>query len=296
MMTLGEAFKQIRLNKNNSLTGVSQGIISVAQLSRFENNLQDIGANKLLELLAQLNSSFSELRAIQLAGEPDSEFLRLSNETSRLYQSGQKEKMMSLLQSVYQKVKNNDDPKRFLIYFIAPEFLTHDHLTNADVIDHVHLYLQQIKNWGPTELTLYNMYSTSFTLETLHAMQKTALKQADHYQDISGAAYLPIYILNTNFSIYISHERLDWAAEILDISQEFLHHSYATDAVLMHLLFNRGLLAFKHQQPEEATRKCQQAIELCHLFDSELQARFFQMRLAKWQTNYQDPDFRDYVI
>lgn len=102
MMTLGEAFKQIRLNKNNSLTGVSQGIISVAQLSRFENNLQDIGANKLLELLAQLNSSFSELRAIQLAGEPDSEFLRLSNETSRLYQSGQKEKMMSLLQSVYQ--------------------------------------------------------------------------------------------------------------------------------------------------------------------------------------------------
>src|SRR5699024_2858817 len=92
------------------------------------------------------------------------------------------------------------------------------------------------------------------------------------------------------------HNRLDYAEETIRIFEE----DYAEDAELLepHLnfIFNKGLLAFKKQDPETGKKYCEQAISLCRLFQQTVRERIFQTRYKQWKVAYNDPKFKELTI
>ncbi|WQG56172.1 helix-turn-helix transcriptional regulator [Lactiplantibacillus plantarum] len=60
MTEIGEIYRDLRLGKHVTLKDASNGIVSLAFLSRFERGLYDISFNHLLELLDRINVQLSE--------------------------------------------------------------------------------------------------------------------------------------------------------------------------------------------------------------------------------------------
>ncbi|WHQ66967.1 helix-turn-helix domain-containing protein [Lactiplantibacillus plantarum] len=64
MTEIGEIYRDLRLGKHVTLKDASNGIVSLAFLSRFERGLYDISFNHLLELLDRINVQLSEFENI----------------------------------------------------------------------------------------------------------------------------------------------------------------------------------------------------------------------------------------
>ena len=63
---IGQIFKQLRKSKHLTLSAVAHDIISISQLSRWENGTVDIPLNIFLALLARINVSPRQL--LRMAG------------------------------------------------------------------------------------------------------------------------------------------------------------------------------------------------------------------------------------
>ncbi|WP_158527621.1 helix-turn-helix domain-containing protein, partial [Streptococcus gallolyticus] len=62
--TLGKTFKVIRKSKGLSQKEVAEGVISVAQLSRFERGISDVTADVLYICLQNMNVTMDEFQSV----------------------------------------------------------------------------------------------------------------------------------------------------------------------------------------------------------------------------------------
>ncbi|MFK3587830.1 helix-turn-helix domain-containing protein [Lactobacillus sp. 23-2] len=104
---IGQIFKQLRKSKHLTLSAVAHDIISISQLSRWENGTVDIPLNIFLALLARINVSpreFLSMTAIE-DGRNNSFF----NQLAILYRQKQSDKVYQLfLENIASYHRNNN--------------------------------------------------------------------------------------------------------------------------------------------------------------------------------------------
>ena len=62
------------------------------------------------------------------------------------------------------------------------------------------------------------------------------------------------------------NNRLDYAAETIELFEKKYSEDTETIAPHIDFMFNKGLLAFKKNKPEEGKMYCEKAISICQLF------------------------------
>jgi|GEM_PF-3536471 len=293
-MSYGKTFKQIRKGKSFTLKEAAGSTLSIAQLSRFENEQSMIPVDLFHELLQNVNTTPQEFHF--LMGSDFEKHLRdFFNEVIAYNEANDYDNLQKMKLRLKDTVLSPYSWEQFLVYFI--EALIEANQTGELVHNKaVQNYLMQVDDWGEMELRLYAIFGFVFDVETTYFLMKTALKKSKLYQSIPQDMSLLHTILTNNFSTFVYHQRYDYAEETILIFEE--QYSKEVELLDPHLnfIFNRGILAFCRKNVPEGKKYCEQAIKFCQLFNQKKRGEIFQMRYNTWQEHYDDPDFRELTI
>src|SRR5690625_2300513 len=144
--------------------------------------------------------------------------------------------------------------EQFIIYFIESILETHDlkdkdmekfEKRNLSAQQPVLDYLLQVDDRGEMELRLYAIFGFVFNVETTYFLMRTALKKSKQYLEIPAAKSVLHSILSNNFSTFLFNNRLDYAAETIELFEKKYSEDTETIAPHIDFMFNKGLLAFK---------------------------------------------------
>ena len=300
----GETIKKIRKSKNMTLKEVAGDSLSLSQLSRFENGKSMIPVNLFYEILDNLNTTSEEFAFIyqpEKNQKIDYFFERIIEYTN----NNEVEKLKDLRDKLKAMKPNVYSWEQFSVYFVD-SILETSELKDLDkeafdqktfkaqqpVLD----YLMQVENWGEMELRVYAIFGFILDVETTHFLMHTALNKSKQYLKIPSARRLLHTILTNNFSTFLFNNRLDYAKETLQLFEQ--NYSEDTKELEPHIdfLFNKGLLAFKQNKPQEGKEYCEQAISICKLFKQKSAEKKYTERYESWQENYNDPGYKELMI
>lgn len=301
----GQTIKKIRISKSMTLKEAAGESLSVSQLSRFENEKSMIPADLFYAVLDNLNTTTEEFNYIR--GHKKSEKIKDLFYRIEAYNNNEElEKLRDLRTEIIDSRPNIYSLEQFLIYFIESiletyeireesvweNFKENSFKTQQPVLD----YLMQVEDWGEMELCLYTMFGFVFDVETTYFLMRTALKKSKQYMEIPATKSMLHNILSNNFSTFLFKDRLEYAEETIELFEK--HYSEDTETIAPHIdfIFNKGLLAFKKNKPEEGNKYCEKAISICQLFKQKSLEKGYTRRYKSWREKYLKPEFKEILI
>ena len=290
----GETIKKIRKSKNMTLKEAAGEALSVSQLSRFENGHSMITIDLFYEILTNLNTSTDEFNYIMSLDDNK----KLNDYSSRIEEYANSLRYDRLKDLIDEIKAVNPAPyswDQFLIYFIESVIAldkTHEKEISPAVLD----YLMQVEVWGEMELRIYALFGFALDVETTHFLMRTALKRSKQYLKIPSNTKLLYVILSNNFSSFLAFDRIDYARETLELFETEYAQNTPHLAAHIDFIFNKGLLAFKENRPEDGNKHCQNAIKICQDFHQTEYEKIYTKRYENWRLGYNNPEFKEVSI
>lgn len=290
----GETIKKIRKSKNMTLKEAAGEALSVSQLSRFENGHSMITIDLFYEILTNLNTSTDEFNYIMSLDDNK----KLNDYFSRIEEYANSLRYDRLKDLIDEIKAVNPAPyswDQFLIYFIESVIAldkTHEKEISPAVLD----YLMQVEVWGEMELRIYALFGFALDEETTHFLMRTALKRSKQYLKIPSNTKLLYIILSNNFSSFLAFDRIDYARETLELFETEYAQNTPHLAAHIDFIFNKGLLAFKENRPEDGNKHCQNAIKICQDFHQTEYEKMYTKRYENWRLGYNNPEFKEVSI
>ena len=290
----GETIKKIRKSKNMTLKEAAGEALSVSQLSRFENGHSMITIDLFYEILTNLNTSTDEFNYIMSLDDNK----KLNDYFSRIEEYANSLRYDRLKDLIDEIKAVNPAPyswDQFLIYFIESVIAldkTHEKEISPAVLD----YLMQVEVWGEMELRIYALFGFALDVETTHFLMRTALKRSKQYLKIPSNTKLLYIILSNNFSSFLAFDRIDYARETLELFETEYAQNTPHLAAHIDFIFNKGLLAFKENRPEDGNKHCQNAIKICQDFHQTEYEKMYTKRYEIWRLGYNNPEFKEVSI
>ena len=290
----GETIKKIRKSKNMTLKEAAGEALSVSQLSRFENGHSMITIDLFYEILTNLNTSTDEFNYIMSLDDNK----KLNDYFSRIEEYANSLRYDRLKDLIDEIKAVNPAPyswDQFLIYFIESVIAldkTHEKEISPAVLD----YLMQVEVWGEMELRIYALFGFALDVETTHFLMRTALKRSKQYLKIPSTTKLLYIILSNNFSSFLAFDRIDYARETLELFETEYAQNTPHLAAHIDFIFNKGLLAFKENRPEDGNKHCQNAIKICQDFHQTEYKKMYTERYENWRLSYNNPEFKEVSI
>lgn len=290
----GETIKKIRKSKNMTLKEATGEALSISQLSRFENGLSIITIDLFYEILTNLNTSTDEFNYI-MALEEDKHLIDYFDRIEEYTNSQQYDRLHDLIDEIKATNPSPYSWEQFLIYFIQ-SLIALDQAHKKEISPAVLDYLMQVEVWGEMELRVYALFGFALDVETTHFLMRTALKRSKQYLKVPSTAKLLYIILSNNFSSFLAFNRIDYAKETLELFDK--EYAENTPHIVPHIdfIFNKGLLAFKENRPEDGHNYCQNAIKMCRDFQQIEYEKMYTKRYENWRLGYGDPEFKEVTI
>lgn len=294
-MKFGETFKRIRKGKGMTLKEAAGESMSIAQVSRFENEQSMVTIDLLYEMLNNLNTTPQEYYFL-MGADPEKDlrdfFYRIIEINGSFRET---EKLEIEKEKLLQNKPGPYDWEMQMIYFIDNLIkVRNDEPLDAD--NKVRDYLLQAENWGERELRIYTLLGFVLPVETTYFLMKTAVKRSEVYLGIPQDMKLLHTILTNNFSTFIFHNRLDYAKETLDLFEEALLQNSEFVESHLNLLFNKGIFAFKQKDIEKGSKYCKQVLSLCETLGQTERGKMYASRYQAWKEDYDNPDFFEITI
>ena len=185
--------------------------------------------------------------------------------------------------------------EQFLIYFIQ-SVIALDKTYKQEISPAVLDYLMQVEVWGEMELRIYALFGFALDVETTHFLMRTALKRSKQYLKVPSTVKLLYIILSNNFSTFLAFNRMDYARETIELFEKEYAQNTPHLAPHIDFIFNKGLLAFKENRPEDGKKYCENAIKICRDFHQIDYEKMYQKRYDYWRVSYTDPEFKEVSI
>ena len=294
-MEFGKTFKQIRKSKRMTLKEAAGDSLSYAQVSRFENEQSMVTVDVLYEMLSNINTTPQEYYFL-MGADPEKELKDFFYRIIAL--NGQFDETAALEAEKEKLLKWNpgpDDWERYMVYFIDSIYKIREEEPLAETF-FVRDYLMEVENWGERELRIYAMFGFILPVDTTYFLMKTAVKRSQLYQGIPQDMKLLHTILTNNFSTFIYHDRLDYAAETLTIFEENISQNPEFVESHLNLLFNKGIFSFKQNKIEKAKAYCEQVISLCEILRQPERGKMYSNRYQTWLNEHDNPKFKEITI
>ena len=290
----GETIKKIRKSKNMTLKEAAGEALSVSQLSRFENGHSMITIDLFYEILTNLNTSIDEFNYI-MSLDDNKKLNDYFNRIEEYANSLRYDRLKDLIDEIKAVNPAPYSWDQFLIYFIESVIAldkTHEKEISPAVLD----YLMQVEVWGEMELRIYALFGFALDVETTHFLMRTALKRSKQYLKIPSNTKLLYIILSNNFSSFLAFDRIDYARETLELFETEYAQNTPHLAAHIDFIFNKGLLAFKENRPEDGNKHCQNAIKICQDFHQTEYEKMYTKRYENWRLGYNNPEFKEVSI
>lgn len=290
----GETIKKIRNSKNMTLKEAAGEALSISQLSRFENGLSIITIDLFYDILSNLNTSTDEFNYIMALDDKENlnrYFNRIEEYTNRQ----QYDRLKDLIDDIKATNPSPYSWEQFLIYFIQ-SVIALDKTYKQEISPAVLDYLMQVEVWGEMELRIYALFGFALDVETTHFLMRTALKRSKQYLKVPSTVKLLYIILSNNFSTFLAFNRMDYARETIELFEKEYAQNTPHLAPHIDFIFNKGLLAFKENRPEDGKKYCENAIKICQDFHQIDYEKIYLKRYDNWRVSYTDPEFKEVSI
>ena len=294
-MDFGKTFKRIRKSKGMTLKEAAGESMSLAQVSRFENEQSMVTVDLLYEMLSNINTTPQEYYFL-MGADPEKELREFFYRIIELNGNFQDTKLLvAEKQKLLQSQPGPYDWEKYMIYFID-SLIKIRNRESIDTENHVRDYLMQVENWGERELRIYAMFGFVLPVDITYFLMKTAVKRSQLYQGIPQDMKLLHTILTNNFSTFIFHERLDYAKETLSLFEESIAINSEFVESHLNLLFNKGIFAFKQKDIEKGKVYCEQVLSLCDALQQIERRKMYANRYKTWKKEYDNPLFKELTI
>lgn len=282
MLQIGSAFKQARLDKNMRQKEVAKGILSVPQLSKFENNKSQITADKFFLLLDRINVTTTEFQVVYLNNELYNQSSIIKNIADAYYQ-GNILHLQSLLRDqiklyeIFGSLRFYHNQIWIQQFIRGLQNLPYDH-TEVSKIYH---YLTNVENWGSYEIVLFSNLSFAFNLTQLKQLSRTAIKKIDIYRNkgvFSNLYHLTATLLGNLTTIFIDNDELDLANKMLHETDKLLKDTDFLSEKIHHQ-FRQGIYLIKLGRIEEGKNLAEKSIHQLISFELFDLAQYFKKEL-----------------
>lgn len=188
MHKIGTTLKQIREEKSLSLDQLSENILSKSQLSKFERNLSDISAIKLIMLLKKLNVELSEFSLLINDKEKDDEYNMLVDITQAILTMNKKKAdyLVEKAKLYDSSTKSNSSKLNYIMIYSLSLQLTKDKLP-IEYCDFLIDFLFKIENWTKYELILYGNTMHSLPIDSVNLLSKELTSRTLLYSSINDS-------------------------------------------------------------------------------------------------------------
>ncbi|SJZ60555.1 transcriptional activator, Rgg/GadR/MutR family, C-terminal domain-containing protein [Pilibacter termitis] len=280
MEYFGKTFKEIRENRNFSLSDVCEEHISTAQFSRFEKGKTDISISRFYKSLKRLGVSLEEFEYI-LSGYQQSERNQLLEKLSKAYVNNDTDKIKSLLDKQEKRKNSSDEHDKWNYYMLKSIWglMTEQEYLTTNEIKEMAGYLFSIEDWGYYQLVFYTNTITSYEFKTVMQFSKELVMRTAYYRKIPKNRQLVIQALLNTIYICAFKQKLKEGLYYQQIVQELLDETdlyYKTVLLVM-----SGLLDCIDSKLDKGKDKVDRAIQIFRDLDSDTLAKSYQQDYQK---------------
>lgn len=178
--TLGKTFKMIRESKGLSQKEVAEGVVSVAQLSRFERGISDVTADVLYICLQNLNVTMDEFQSVyHNFVQPQNTFFQ--NDISEVYLEKNILKLEKILENCKKIEERFSNYKLYKLNTLVVKAIlcqcTKQEKINKKEIQYLVDYLFSVEEWGRYELWLFTNSASVMTVSLLEIFAGEMVKR-----------------------------------------------------------------------------------------------------------------------
>ncbi|WP_303972280.1 Rgg/GadR/MutR family transcriptional regulator [Streptococcus merionis] len=277
MSKIGSTFQKIRQSKHISLRQAAGQVCSPSLLSRFENGLTELTANKLFAILDTIHVSLAEFERLLQLDDSQADFIaqvRIARDQNNL---SQLEKLYLHEKKMAQKTKQDFHMVNSLIakaYLKAKQPQLSLDKTESDFL---YDWLFMVDVWGNQELELFSVCAILLTtdLYTSYTQKMLARVPADQIDQRK----LHTILLN-GFMVCVTTDNLDKASYF---QKQIEKHYYSERDAYYRILYQWtcGLLLAKMGQPEAGLRQMEDAIAILDAINCQHSADYYRQLTAE---------------
>lgn len=263
MENSGFVFRNIRIGKGYSLKEISEGILSLSLLSKFERGESEITISKFYSLLERLNLTLDEYSLISNDYQPLG-IEKLLQTIRKAYENNNVNFLLKL-----QEEQLNKWEKYQLNTYKYNAIMIHALANNLDeslVVDDddIHLlidYLFKIENWGLYEIILFGNSMNILPTETIVTLSKEILSKTELYNSIKKNKEELIRVILNAIIICIQDDRISIAHYFIIATEKLIGESvYYFEKVK--LLFLKGIYKVRTKDIEMGIYMAKKAIAI----------------------------------
>ncbi|MDG4588543.1 hypothetical protein P8942_01490 [Enterococcus faecium] len=225
MREYGEVIKEFRVGKNMSLLEVSNGVMSISQLSKFERGETEIVFHKMRGLLANLNVTFEELE-LAVCEYSGNDFKSLLIKIRKYYSETNIGRLQALVKQELFLYKETNLVSHKLNAICIKSYLYNIDKAKFPVkLSEKHFiseYLFSIEKWTKYEILLFTNSISILTIDTVFSLTKEMIKLTVNYKSVDQYNRVLIQSLVNVCILGIENQRFSEVFFFKKVLSEFL--------------------------------------------------------------------------
>ncbi|MFS0612268.1 helix-turn-helix domain-containing protein [Lederbergia ruris] len=265
MNEYGKTIRKIREEKGYTMQQLSDGILSISFLSKFERGNSDISISYFFQILERLSLSYDEFLFVHNDFKLDN-FETFFDKAEQAYVNRNLSKLQTLKEVQIDKWRTtkiaayrcNTLVLDVLICILRDEFID----AEKEAIEFLFDYLFQVEVWGYYELRLYNTTMFLMPPEMVLTPSETAVEKSVYLRKLAKVNQIIIYVLLNTLTYLIRHNKylkeyeffLDYLGNIPIPEKDLLSRN--------HLLYLQGIYEVKIGNKEKGIEVVNKAISM----------------------------------
>lgn len=264
MDNYGATIRELRKSKGLTIAELSEDIISLPFLSKYERGSSDISTSNFFKLIDRLNVSMLEFEIVYLQYDDKSNFSFM-------------DKLKKCLGSDNKLALNNliEEEKK---YYIEDKNIRHKHNLiileqhlnrvcglkyDSNKIKSITNYLMIVDDWSYYEVSLFGNSIFFIPDDTVEFLLKSAIKKNLLFESLSNNKHELSLVLINGILKFIENNQLNKAKKIIRLTEEFLKNTTFYYEINK-LKFLKGIVLIKSRN-EKGLEMCEKSIEIMNL-------------------------------
>ncbi|WP_314067577.1 helix-turn-helix domain-containing protein [uncultured Vagococcus sp.] len=268
-MCYGEVFRKMRIEKKMTIVTVAKGILSIAQLSKFERGESNLSITKFGQLLERINITVEEFEFLS-SNYKNSSLKQLVIDIKQAYTNRDPEKMIALADEEFKKWElsgNKNSQYNYIMISIMNDELNDLKKTQTCEVELLIDYLFSIEDWTYYEIVLFGNSISAMPIQTIIVLSEELFYKTKTFHTNDKHLKLVLRILlNASLICLLSDENAKSLHFQTYISELINSETYLYEKNL--LMFSHGLYLLKTNHISEGIKKVETALEICRVLNS----------------------------
>lgn len=247
----GSFFRQLRMNKNISISSLADEHISKGMISKFEREESDISVSRFFHLLEKIQVRPAEFDLTKNRYHPTG-FEALLKEIQKYTLSENYGQLKKLANKEHVLWQQNKEIPNYLNYVMLLAIISENKKANVDTV-HLNFltdYLFKCENWGLYELILYTNSMSVLPIDTILAFSKSLPQKILLLKDSNTLLNTAINTIINTLILCIEHNKTEEGFFFIKVLDDF---SMSEVMIFERMLFNvyKGVFFTKFTDEKE---------------------------------------------